>query len=172
MGELKRIHERAIPAALERAKQYRLLNEPQEGESICRDILEVDPSHQDAIRTLLLALTDQFERDLRTMRAEAVELLARLRSEYERGYYDGVIHERAGKALLEAGYPRAAVYEAVREAMDLYAKAIDMAPDGDDEAILRWNTCVRMIERHGLCPSEAGEHEMEVESFDDEVPHR
>ncbi len=172
MGDLKRIHESAIPAALGRAERYRLLNEPQEAESICRDILEVDASHQDALRTLLLALTDQFERDLRTMREEAADLLQRLRSEYERVYYDGVIRERAGKALLEAGYPSSAVYDAIREAMDRYDRAIGLAPEGEDEAILRWNTCVRLIERHNLAPAQSAEDHMQLESFDDEVPHR
>ncbi len=172
MAELRKIHASAVPAAMERAERYRLLNEPREAESICRDVLEVVPDHQEAIQTLLLSLTDQFERDLRTMRSEASELLPRISSEYERTYFQGVICERAGKALLCAGYPKPAIYDAVNEAMDLYAQAIDKAPAGDDEAILRWNTCVRMIERHALCPACQAEHEMEIESFDDEVPHR
>ena len=38
-----------MPAALEKALRYRLLNEPVEAESICRDVLEVDPDNQAAL---------------------------------------------------------------------------------------------------------------------------
>ena len=55
MSELKSLHKDAIPAALEKAERYRLLNEPGEAESICLDILHVDPENQQAIVTLLLA---------------------------------------------------------------------------------------------------------------------
>ena len=51
---LKTISKDAVPAALERAKQYRLLGDPLEAESICRDILEVEPDNQDALITLLM----------------------------------------------------------------------------------------------------------------------
>jgi len=49
MAELKRLHKDAIPAALEKAERYRLLNEPGEAESICLDILAVDPDNQRAL---------------------------------------------------------------------------------------------------------------------------
>ena len=38
----------AVPAALEKAEHYRLLNEPEEAESICVDVLEVEPDDQQA----------------------------------------------------------------------------------------------------------------------------
>jgi len=47
---------------LTKAERYRLLNEPEEAESICRDILDVDPTHEAALVNFLLALTDQFPR--------------------------------------------------------------------------------------------------------------
>src|SRR5687768_15181480 len=53
---LKKMHADAVPAALKKAEHYRLLNEPMQAESICRDILEVDPGHKQAIITLVLAL--------------------------------------------------------------------------------------------------------------------
>jgi len=81
----------AVPRALEKAVRYRLLNEPSEAESICLDALEVDSDNQEAITTLLLALTDQFDHDRTTVR-RALETSARLSNEYERRYYTGFIH--------------------------------------------------------------------------------
>ena len=40
MFELERISIDAVPAALEKAERYRLLNEPLMAESICLDVLE------------------------------------------------------------------------------------------------------------------------------------
>ena len=57
---LKKIETSGIAHALEKAERYRLLNDPAQAESICRDVLEVEPAHQDALRHLILALTDQF----------------------------------------------------------------------------------------------------------------
>jgi hypothetical protein len=37
-----------------------LLNDPEGAESICLDILDVDPDNQDALVTIILALSDQF----------------------------------------------------------------------------------------------------------------
>ena len=60
MLQLKKISADSIPSAIEKAERYRLLNEPSLTESICADILEVDPKNSKAIVTLLLAITDQF----------------------------------------------------------------------------------------------------------------
>src|SRR3989441_13373994 len=98
MSELKRLHKDAIPAALEKAERYRLLNEPGEAESICRDILMVDPESQRAVVTLLLSLTDQFE-GIATVH-QAKEPLTLIRDQYEKAYYAGIICERWAKALL------------------------------------------------------------------------
>ena len=54
----------SLDAALAKAKQYRLLNEPMEAESISLDILEAKPDHQSALTMLLLAITDQFTDEL------------------------------------------------------------------------------------------------------------
>ena len=60
MFELKTLSKSAVPAALAQAERYRLLNEPAEAESICLDVLRVEPDNQDALVTLVLSLTDQF----------------------------------------------------------------------------------------------------------------
>src|SRR5262252_3885820 len=97
MSELKQLHKEAIPAALEKAERYRLLNEPAEAESICLDILAVDPENQPAIIALLLALTDRFEKGYGVSDAQTKELLTRLKSEYDRSYYCGIVAERRAK---------------------------------------------------------------------------
>ena len=60
MFELKRLSTAAIPAALAKAERYRLLNEPEAAQSICDDILTADADNFDAVRMLILALTDTF----------------------------------------------------------------------------------------------------------------
>ena len=100
MPELKQLHKDAIPAALEKAERYRLLNEPGEAESICLDILAVDPDNQRAIITLLLAFTDRFEKTYGVSETQTKELLGRLKSEYERAYYSGIIAEQPGVAVV------------------------------------------------------------------------
>jgi hypothetical protein len=147
MFELKPLSRGAIPAALDKAHRYRLLNEPVEAESICRDILEIDPDNQEALVTLVLALSDQFEEHLGAAAAEAKAVLGRIRDEYTRTYHAGILCERRAKAHLTRGGPRAGhiAYEWLREAMDLFDKAAALRPPGNDDAILRWNTCVRAL---------------------------
>ncbi len=149
MFELKALSKEAVPRALEKAERYRLLNEPTEAESICQDVLQVDPENQKALVTLLLALTDQFAGlggDVR----EAKEVLPRLHDEYERAYYGGIICERRGKAHLDHGGPgsRFAAYDLFRQAMEEYEKAHAIRPPGNDDAVLRWNACARTFMRH------------------------
>jgi hypothetical protein len=143
--ELKSISIESIPEALAKVERYRLLNEPGLAESICLDILAVVPDHQQALISLLLARTDQFHSNVQAKAAQ--EVLARLRGDYERDYYAGIIWERLGNARLRQAGPGAgaAAYHALREAMGHYEKAIDFAPQGNDDAILRWNTCARAI---------------------------
>src|SRR6266404_7026527 len=100
MSELKSLHKEAIPAALEKAMRYRLLNEPAEAESICLDVLKTDPDNQEAIITLLLALTDRFTKGYGVSDTQAKDLLSRIKSEYERTYYAGIFAERSAKTKL------------------------------------------------------------------------
>ena len=145
MYELKHISTEAIPGALDKAQRYRLLNEPREAESICRDILQLDPEHQQGLILLLLSLTDQFGRGFDVPLKSVQNLLTRLRGEYERAYYAGVILERWGKAQLQSGIPSYTAYDWLREAMHCYDQAEAIHPPGNMEAILRWNTCARII---------------------------
>ena len=165
MFELKRLSLTAVAHALERAEQYRLLNEPWAAESICLDVLAAEPGHQHAVRTLLLARTDQFQRDLAGNVARARECLAQLTSEYDRAYYAGIICERRAKAKLSKGQLGASdhAYENFRRAMDWYEKAEALRPPGNDDAVLRWNACARIIQGNGLIPSEEDRSEQQLE---------
>jgi hypothetical protein len=143
--ELKLLAKDAIPKALDKAERYRLLNDPANAESICLDILRVDADNQQAVTTLLLALTDQFDRSSDPTRARA--LLAALHAEYDRAYYAGIICERLARARLHQAVPgaEAVAYEGFREAMTWYEKAETLSPPETDDATLRWNACARAL---------------------------
>ncbi|MFQ5889691.1 MAG: hypothetical protein ACE5JR_06525 [Gemmatimonadota bacterium] len=148
--ELKPLSREGIEAALKKAERYRLLNEPWEAESICRDILENDPENQDALIALILALTDQIRLSASADVGSVQELLPRLKGEYERAYYAGILAERRGKALLKRGAPGSGplIYDWLRRAMEHYEEAERLRPPGNESSILRWNTCARIIMRH------------------------
>ena len=145
--ELKTLSPEAVPRTLAKAERYRLLNEPGEAESICLDALEIEPDNQEALATLLLALTDQFGNEGSTTVADAWKTVERLRDEYERAYYTGILYERRAKAHLAHGTPGSGprTYEWLREAMSWYEKAEAIRPPTNDDAILRWNTCLRTL---------------------------
>jgi hypothetical protein len=145
MYQLKPISQDAVPAALAKAERYRLLNEPAEAESICLDVLEIDSDNQAALTTLLLALTDQFPQQRGAARLRAEQLLPRLHGEFEQAYYAGLICERWAKTQLETAAPGHVVHDWLHVAMDWYEKAEPLAPQGNDDPILRWNACVRLI---------------------------
>ena len=159
MSELKRLSQEAVPAALERADRYRLLNEPMQAESICLDILEIDPNHQRALVILLLALTEQFDQRLTEAFAEALDVIPRFDDEYHRIYYEGLVSERRANAHLRRGGHGGGqiAHDWYHRAMERYEQAAELRPPGNDEAILRWNTCVRMIERYRLRPRDPDE---------------
>jgi hypothetical protein len=150
----KPISRPAIPRALEKAERYRLLNDPEGAESICLDILAVEPDHQAALVVLILTLTDQFARQSATHPLErARECLPRLTDQYERTYYEGLVHERRARAYLARGPARVFAYDGLRDAMDAYEKASAIRPPGNDDSVLRWNACVRTIQLSNLRPS-------------------
>jgi len=157
--ELKRLSREAVPAALEKAERYRLLNEPVEAESICRDVLEVEPENRTALVTLFLALSDQLDERLGSAYGEARELLGRLPDDYSRTYYAGILCERRAKVHLKRGGPGhgSMAYAWFKEALDHFGRAIDLRPAGNDEALLRWNTCVRTLAAHSQLAPEAEE---------------
>jgi hypothetical protein len=148
MFTLKPLSKGAVPSALAKAERYRLLNEPGEAESICLDVLQVDPDNQDALVTLLLALTDQFPQESSSrVVGRAVDLAARLKEEYDRAYYSGIIRERRAKAVLHHqryGAATAAV-EWLREAMAFFERAEAISPARNEDAVLRWNACARLM---------------------------
>ena len=149
MFELKPLSADAIPEALERVERYRLLNEPRCAESICRDVLCIDPNNKQALIQLILSLTDQFGESLKPF-AEAAETAARLDNEYPRAYYSGIVRERRAHAHLHRATPGSGsiVYDMLLEAMEYYDEAEKLQPVGNDDAILRWNTCARVIMDH------------------------
>jgi hypothetical protein len=149
MFALKPISRDSLDGALAKAERYRLLNEPTEAESICRDILEVAPANRDARISLILALTDEFTKDDRAF-ATAMAETAGLESVYDRAYYSGIAWERRAKASHDAGRPGSSgrVYEWIVKALGLFEEAERLRPAGNDDPILRWNACVRFLERH------------------------
>jgi hypothetical protein len=151
MYELKKLTVEGVGNAIWKADHYRLLGEPREAESICMDILDVNPNNQDVKKLLVLSLTDQFRTDFsRTL--EAAKLASELEEEYDRFYLSGIVAERRGKVHLIRGGPCSDDYanRALREAMGWYEKAEAIRPPGEDDPILRWNTCARMIARRGF----------------------
>ena len=144
---LKPIGREGLPRALQKAERYRLLNQPWAAESICLDILEVEPAHQEALVMLILAITDQLRQSLGPGVTRARELLPRLTSDYQREYYAGIIAERRALAELEEGAHGAGhnAHSWLSEAMAAYERAERLKPAGNDDATLRWNTCARLI---------------------------
>ena len=165
MFQIKPISRESIPMALEKAERYRLLNEPMLAESICLDILETEPGNNEAIVTMLLAITEQFGTSSSDEMSRAKQLLTHFTDEYDRHYYSGLICERQGKSKLNKRMPDggAVAYEWLRDAMDHYEKAEELRPPGKDDAILRWNTCARLIMRHNLKPRDEKYVELPLE---------
>lgn len=145
MYELKSISADAVAEALRKAERYRLLNEPSLAESICEDILRVEPDNQDALRMLLLAVTDGFGDGAPLARAKAI--LPRIEDEYDRLYHTGIVFERWANMWLRGGRPGGnfRAYDCLREAMHWFERAEEKRPVGNDDAVLRWNTCARIL---------------------------
>jgi hypothetical protein len=147
---LKPITKAGIPSALEKVERYRLLNDAVAAESICLDVLDVDPGNQEALDALVLAISDQLDHEMSEGVERARRILPRLTDEYRRHYLNGIVCERRAKAQLNRGALGSGEIAAdwFREAMGWYAKAEAMRPPNNDEAILRWNSCVRMLGKH------------------------
>jgi hypothetical protein len=161
MPDLKRISREAIPRAVQKAERYRLLNQSWATESICLDVLEVDPGNQQVIVMLLLALTDQFGPEPYELARRAQATLGRITDPYQRAYYEGIIHERLAHAQLAhtALQAEAMAYESLRSAMEAFERAEALRQPGNDDAILRWNTCLRTLERLRLVEQAEGQYE-------------
>jgi len=173
MIQLKTLKTKAAAAALEKAKRYRLLNEPDEAESICLDVLAGQPDHQEALITLLLALTDKFRQSgVSSAFEQAQDVLPRLDSSYNKAYYQGVIFERRAKFHLNQGGPGAgtAAYAWFVKAMAAYDEALAADDPKSQEAVLRWNSCARILNsRPDVKADDSSEGEMLLDTF--ETPH-
>lgn len=145
-SKLKPISKTGITEALSKAEVYRYLNEPGEAESICRDILAIEPEHQPALRLLGLAITDQFRGEVTDRYTEAENQFSSLANEYDRTYHIGILHERKAKAQLRAGRLPHTVVPIFEEAMNYFEEAEKIRPENNDDAILRWNRCVRLLQ--------------------------
>jgi hypothetical protein len=162
--KLKPLSKDAVQSALAKAERYRLLNEPGEAESICLDVLDVEPDNQTARIWLILSLTDQFSSDPDAY-DRARRLLPGLATDYEREYYAGIVAERRAKAqLTRAGYSAGfGAYDWMAEAMRHFERAEAIRPQGNDDAVLRWNTCARFLMRHPeLRPASEERSEIEM----------
>ena len=155
MPPMKPLSKDFIPKALIKAKHYRLLNEPWQAESICRDVLNVDPDNQLAILYLILAISDRFHIKGTNLRSEALELCQKLDGKYEQKYYSGIVEERCGRAALDRKTPRAGyiAYQYYNRAMQLFDEAESIQPENNEDAILRWNACARKIKENDLKPA-------------------
>ncbi len=164
MHQLKRLSKQAIPQSLEKAHRYRMLNEPVEAESICLDILAVDPNHAEALVTLFLARTDQFEAHPSEKFEEARALLPRLGGAYEQHYYAGILFERRAKARLKHGGHSTGemVHDWMMRAMEHFEAAANVRPPGNDDALLRWNTCARILDADPSLAPNTTEHVEEM----------
>ncbi len=148
MFELKRLSPSAVPSALAKAERYRLLNEPEQAQSICEDILRIEPGNRAALVMLILALTDLLPRHDTAPVSRMFELAAQLPSDYERLYYQGLIAERRGRALLHRSSPGRTrpAGDLLRQAMDAFERAEQIKPPDNDDALLRWNAIARLLD--------------------------
>jgi len=151
--ELKTIRADSVLEAVKKAEQYRLLNEPSQAESIVLDVLAVQPENQPALVVLILAMSDRLATSGGSTAAK--KILAhcdRLTDEYQRLYYTGIVHEREARGFLEKGMSSVFAYDGLRDAMELFERAEKLHPPQNDDAILRWNSCVRAIQENRLRP--------------------
>jgi tetratricopeptide (TPR) repeat protein len=158
---LKPISRAGIPEAVSKIELYRNLNEPGEAESICRDILAIDPDNQAALRLLGLSITDQFTGSVMDRYGEAESIFQSLVNEYERTYHYGILQERKAKAQLRAGRPPHTVLPIFETAMRYFEAAERISPPNNDDAILRWNRCVRLLQSRSV-----SEWRKEFDGFD------
>lgn len=162
--KLKTISTSGIAEAISKATLYRYLNEPEETESICHDILAVEPENQDALRMLGAAITDQFSGQSSDRYAEAEAAFQQLVDDYERHYYTGLLYERRAKAQMRAGRPAQMLVGLFQEAMHHFEQAEKIHPPENDDAVLRWNRCVRLLEK--LPQTEGAQEEVLFEHHD------
>jgi hypothetical protein len=169
MLELKPLNKDAINSAIKMAERYRMLNDPISAESICLDILATDPENQAAMIVMLLALSDRFDRELMPAFSRAMDLLDRLSDQYCKDYYGGVLFERRAKAHLAGNQPGSGeiAYQWFEKALAAFERALTVCMPGNQDAALRWNTCVRMInDNPHVKPGDMSQGEELLDSYD------
>jgi tetratricopeptide (TPR) repeat protein len=166
--QLKTISKSGIEEALAKAQLYRFLNEPEESESICQDILVADPENQAALRLLGLAITDQFRGGISDRHTQAESAFRALTDPYKREYYLGILSERRAKAQAHVGRPSHVWVPLFEDAMKHFESAEAIKPANNEEAILRWNRCVRLLQ---TIPTAARDESTEL-ADDDTAPLR
>ena len=150
--ELKTLGADQVSSALAAAEQCRAGGEAETAESICTDILEVDPGNARAIELLLWSRVDLLGEGRYGGVERAQEALALVQSDFERHYLEGVICEQQARFLIgkRGRHSSRVAYDWFRHAMDAFEEAARIAPDRP-EASLRWNACLRSIERDRHC---------------------
>ena len=148
--ELKMLTHEGIESALSKAERYRLLNEPVEAASICRDVLAVDPGNQHAYVSLSLSLSDQYA--LHTDPSREIEVLAaKLTDPFEKAYFTGLALERRAKALFRQRGANIGTNSTVPDGR-IASACSNKCP------LLRWNACARFLMQHpGICVEQAEE---------------
>lgn len=159
--KLKTISKSGIAQAISKAELYRYLAEPEETESICRDILAAESDNQSALRMLGLAITDQLSGGRLDRWSEAESVFQTLTDPYERLYYTGLLHERRAKAQVRASQPLRTLVPLIENAMICFEQAEKIRPSDNDDALLRWNRCVRLLQS-----LPAAQREEEVPAFE------
>ena len=145
---LKSLSPAAVDGALRLAADSRKGGQAQTCESVCHDVLQAEPRNQEALRLLLLSHADRFDADSSQHEMGARDAQSRLTSAYDRAFYDGYIMHRLAQAAIASGSPSAAriVYDLLTGAMASYEDAERMRPDGNDDAVLLWNACHRLLQ--------------------------
>lgn len=105
--DLHDIHPDSIELALDKARQYRSLHEPEIAESICLDILHIEPENQKALVLYILALSDQLHHAGKKTQVQSIEqAIQKLQSRYQQYYYTGLLHERRARFMLTQSMAR------------------------------------------------------------------
>ena len=146
MFALKALSHEGVASALAKAEHYRLLKRTgRSGEHLPR-YSRHRARNQQALICLVLAQSDQIARDSRSFHS-ALATVQKLQGSTSVPITAGIVWERRAKALdAERGRgTHHSVYEWVVKALDCFAQAERLRPAGNDDAVLRWNTCVRFL---------------------------
>ena len=146
------INKSSLPSVIAKAKQYRSLLEPDLAISICLDVFAVDQNNQEALVIYILSLTDLYSHDVKVDQEKILSAINRLNSDFERNYYIGLMHERKARSYLNKHMSRSFAFEGLQNAMEYYELAEKLQPEDICDANLRYNSCLRTIEKEKLTP--------------------